>query len=169
MRESARLIGEDPDALPRRYAQLINAAIADRLTDLRICVHLCRGNFKSAWVAEGGYEPVAEILFNKLDVDGYFLEHDDERSWDFAPLRHVPKNKTVVLGLVTTKLKEMETKDELKQRIEEAARYMPLEQMALSPQCGFSCTVHGNDIAFDSKAARLRLVTCVAQDLWGSP
>ena len=150
MREGARQRGEDPDTLPRRYAQLINAAIADRPAGLRICVHLCRGNFTSAWVAEGGYEPVAEVLFNELDVDGYFLEYDDERSGDFAPLRHVPKNKTVVLGLVTTKLQEMETKDELKQRIEEAARYMPLEQMALSPQCGFSSTVHGNDIAFDS-------------------
>ena len=102
-----------------------------------------------------------------MDVDGYFLEYDDERSGDFAPLRHVPKNKTVVLGLVTTKLQEMETKDELKQRIEEAARYMPLEQMALSPQCGFSSTVHWNDIAFDSQAAKLRLVTEVAQDVWG--
>ena len=100
-----------------------------------------------------------------MDVDGYFLEYDDERSGDFAPLRHVPKNKTVVLGLVTTKLQEMETKDELKQRIQEAARYMPLEQMALSPQCGFSSTVHGNDIAFDSQPAKLRLVTEVAQDV----
>ena len=168
MKEVARQRGEDPDALPRRYAQLINAAIADRPADLRICVHLCRGNFKSAWVAEGGYEPVAEVLSNELDVDGYFLEYDDERSGDFAPLRHVPKNKTVVLGLVTTKLQEMETKDELKQRIEEAARYMPLEQMALSPQCGFSSTVHGNDIAFDAQAAKLRLVTEVAQEVWGS-
>ena len=103
-----------------------------------------------------------------MDVDGYFLEYDDERSGDFAPLRHVPKNKTVVLGLVTTKLQEMETKDELKQRIEEAARYMPLEQMALSPECGFSSTVHRNDNAFDSQAAKLRLVTEVAQDVWGS-
>ena len=112
--------------------------------------------------------PILEVLFNELDVDGYFLEYDDERSGDFAPLQHVPKNKTVVLGLVTTKLQEMETKDELKLRIEEAARYMPLEQMALSPQCGFSSTVHGNDIAFDSQAAKLRLVTEVAQDVWGS-
>ena len=103
-----------------------------------------------------------------MDVDGYFLEYDDERSGDFGPLRHVPKNKTVVLGLVTTKLQEMETKDELKQRIEEAARYIPLEQMALSPQCGLSSTVHGNDIVFDSQAAKLRLVTEVAQDVWGS-
>ena len=138
------------------------------VADLRICVHLCQGNFKSAWVAEGGYEPVAEVLFNELDVDGYFLEYDDERSRDFAPLRHVPKTKTVVLGLVTTKLQEMETKDELKQRIEEAARYMPLEQIALSLQCGFSSTVQGNDIAFDAQAAKLRLVTEVAQDVWGS-
>ena len=169
MSKSVRQIGEDPDALPQRYAQLINTAIADRRAGLRICVLFCLGNFKSAWVAEGGYEPVAEILFNELDVDVYFLEHDDERSGDFAPLRHVPKNKTVVLGLVTTKLKEMETKDKLKQRIKEAARYMPLEQMALSPHCGFSRTVHGNNIAFGSQAARLRLVTCVAQGVWGSP
>ena len=152
MREGAWQRGEDPDALPRRYAQLINAAIEGRPADLRICVHLCRGNFKSAWVAEGGYELVAEILFNELDVDGYFLEYDDDRSGDFAPLRHVPKNKTVVLGIVTTKLQEMETKDELKQRIEEAARYMPLGQMGLSPQRGFSSTVHGNNIAFGDRS-----------------
>ena len=116
-------------------------------------------NFKSARVAEVGYEPVAEVLFNALDVDGYFLKYDDERSGDFAPLRHDPRNKTVVQGLVTTKLQEIETKDELKQRIEEAAHYMQLEQMALSPKRGFSSTVYGNDIAFDAQAAKLRLVT----------
>ena len=149
MREGARQRGEDPDTLPRRYAQLINVADADCPASLRICMHLCRGNFKSAWVAEGGYEPVADVLFNELDVDGYFPEYDDERSGDFAALWHVPKNKTVVLGLVTKKLQEMETKDELKQRIEEAARYMPLEQMALSLKCGFS-TVHGNEVAYDA-------------------
>ena len=115
-------------------------------------MHLCRGNFKSAWAAEGGYEPVAEVLFNELDVDGYFLEYDDARSGDFAPLRFVPKGKTVVLGLVSTKLGQLETKDELKRRIDEAAKFVPLEQLCLSPQCGFSSTVHGNDIAVETQA-----------------
>ena len=109
-------------------------------------MHLCRGNFKSAWVAEGGYEPVADVLFNQINVDGYFLEYDDERSGDFAPLRFVPKGKTIILGLVTTKLSALETKDALKRRIEEAAKYCPLDQLALSPQCGFSSTIEGNDV-----------------------
>src|SRR4029079_19486174 len=137
MREGARQRGDDPNELPRRYAKLINAAIAERPSSMTACVHLCRGNFKSAWAAEGGYEPVAEVLFNDLDVDGYFLEYDDARSGDFAPLRFVPANKTVVLGLVSTKLGELEHKDELKRRIDDAARFMPLGQMCLSPQCGF--------------------------------
>ena len=132
-----------------------------------MCVHLCRGNFRSSWAAEGGYEPVAEVLFNELAVDGYFLEYDDPRSGDFAPLRHVPPGKTVVLGLVTTKLGELESKDDLKRRIDEAASYMPLDQMALSPQCGFSSTVHGNDIAAERQAEKLRLVIDVATDVWG--
>ncbi len=168
MREGARQRGDDPDELPRRYARLINAAIANRPENLTVCIHLCRGNFKSAWVAEGGYEPVAEVLFNELEVDGYFLEYDDERSGGFAPLRHVPAGKTVVLGLVSTKLGQMESKDDLKRRIEEAATYMPLEQMALSPQCGFSSTVHGNDIAVEAQADKLRLVRDVAQEVWGA-
>jgi 5-methyltetrahydropteroyltriglutamate--homocysteine methyltransferase len=129
---------------------------------------LCRGNFKSAWVAEGGYEPVAEVLFNELKVDGYFLEYDDARSGDFAPLRHVPKNKIVVLGLVTTKLSQMESKDDLKRRLDEAAKFMPLEQVCLSPQCGFSSTVHGNTIAIEAQAAKLRLVVETAREVWGS-
>ncbi|HLF24532.1 MAG TPA: 5-methyltetrahydropteroyltriglutamate--homocysteine S-methyltransferase, partial [Burkholderiales bacterium] len=144
-----------------------NAAIKDRPAGMTICTHLCRGNFKSAWVAEGSYEPVAQVLFNELNVDGYFLEYDDERSGDFAPLRYVPKNKIVVLGLVTTKLGELESKDLLKRRIEEAARYMPLEQMCLSPQCGFSSTVHGNVIAREAQAAKLKLVLDTARDVWG--
>jgi len=168
MREGARQRGDDPDELPRRYARLINAAIADRPADVTVCVHLCRGNFKSAWVAEGGYEPVAEVLFNELAVDGYFLEYDDARSGDFAPLRHVPKGKIVVLGLVTTKLDKLETKDYLKRKIDEAAKLVPLEQLALSPQCGFSSTVHGNVIAVDAQAAKLRLVVETAQEVWGT-
>ena len=134
---------------------------------MTVCVHLCRGNFKSAWAAEGGYEPVAEVLFNELEVDGYFLEYDDARSGDFAPLRFVPKGKTVVLGLVSTKLDRMETKDELKRRIDAAAKFAPLEQFCLSPQCGFSSTVHGNDIHVETQAAKLRLCVETAREVWG--
>ena len=167
MREGARQRGDDPNELPRRYAKLINAAIAGRPKGMSVCVHLCRGNFKSAWAAEGGYEPVAEVLFNELGVDGYFLEYDDARSGDFAPLRHVPKGKTVVLGLVSTKVGELESKDSLKRRIDEAAKFAPIEQMCLSPQCGFSSTVHGNEIAVESQANKLRLVVETAREVWG--
>ncbi len=167
MREGARSRGDDPNELPRRYAALINAAIRDRPADMAACVHLCRGNFKSAWAAEGGYEPVAEVLFNELDIDGYFLEYDDPRSGDFAPLRFLPKNKVVVLGLVSTKLDRMETKDELKRRIDEAAKFAPLAQFCLSPQCGFSSTVHGNDIQVETQAAKIRLCVDVAREVWG--
>ena len=169
MREGARQRGDDPDELPRRYASLINAAIADRPAGMTICTHLCRGNFKSAWVAEGGYEPVAEVLFNELKVDGYFLEYDDARSGGFSPLRFVPKGKTVVLGLVTTKLGELESKSELKRRIDEAAKIVPLEQLCLSPQCGFSSTVHGNEIARESQASKLKRIVEVAREVWGTP
>ena len=168
MREGARQRGDDPDELTRRYAKLINAAIADRPPGMTICTHLCRGNFKSAWVAEGGYEPVAEVLFNDLKVDGYFLEYDDARSGGFAPLRFVPKGKTVVLGLVTTKVGELESKADLKRRIDEAAKVVPLEQLCLSPQCGFSSTVHGNEIARESQTAKLRLIVDVAREVWGT-
>jgi 5-methyltetrahydropteroyltriglutamate--homocysteine methyltransferase len=167
MREGARQRGDDPDELPRRYARLINAAIAERPAEMVACVHLCRGNFKSAWAAEGGYEPVAEVLLNELQVDGYFLEYDDARSGDFAPLRFLPRGKMVVLGLVTTKLGELESKDDIKRRIAEAARYAPLEQLCLSPQCGFSSTVHGNVIAREAQAAKLRLVVETALEVWG--
>ena len=168
MRAGARARGDDPRELPHRYATLINAAIAGRPAGMVVCTHLCRGNFQSAWVAEGGYEPVAEVLFNELAVDGYFLEYDDARSGDFSPLRFVPKGKIVVLGLVTTKVGELESKDELKRRIEAAARYVPLEQLCLSPQCGFSSTVHGNQIAHESQAAKLRLVVETAREVWGT-
>ncbi|MGW8189048.1 5-methyltetrahydropteroyltriglutamate--homocysteine S-methyltransferase [Sphingomonas hankookensis] len=166
-RENARARGMDPDALPRLYARLINESIRDRPDDMTVCVHLCRGNFRSSWAAEGGYEPVAEVLFNELEIDGYFLEYDDPRSGDFAPLRHLPKGKTVVLGLVTTKLGDLESANDVKRRIDEAARFAPLDQLALSPQCGFSSTVHGNDIEVEQQAAKLRLVLDVARDVWG--
>ena len=167
MREGARQRGDDPNELPRRYARLINAAIADRPAGMRVCIHLCRGNFKSAWAAEGGYEPVAEVLFNDLKVDGYFLEYDDARSGDFAPLRFVPADKIVVLGLVSTKLAQLETMDDIRRRIDEAARFMPLDQMCLSPQCGFSSTVHGNAIAVEAQRAKLALVVDTAKAVWG--
>ena len=167
MREGARQRGDDPDELPRRYARLINAAIARRPKGMTVCVHLCRGNFKSAWAAEGGYEPVAEVLFNELEVDGYFLEYDDARSGDFSPLRFVPKGKSVVLGLVTTKVPELEPKDLLKRRIEEASRHVPLEQLCLSPQCGFSSTAHGNQVSASDQAAKARLVIETAREVWG--
>ena len=168
IQESTRQLGEDPQELPRRYAGLINEAIAGRPKNMRITIHLCRGNFKSAWVAEGGYEPVAEVLFNELNVDGYFLEYDDERSGNFEPLRFVPKGKKVVLGLVSSKLPELETKDALKARIDEASQYLPVEQMALSPQCGFSSTVHGNNITLDDEKAKISRVIETAEDIWGS-
>ena len=166
-RANARARGMDPDELPRLYARIINDSIRDRPADMTVCVHLCRGNFRSSWAAEGGYEPVAEVLFNDLEIDGYFLEYDDPRSGDFAPLRHVPAGKTVVLGLVTTKLGELESADDIKRRIDAAAKHMPLDQMALSPQCGFSSTVHGNDIAVSQQRAKMQLVIDVAKDVWG--
>lgn len=167
LRQGARDRGDDPDELPRTYAELINAVVDGRPDDLTIAVHMCRGNFQSAWVAEGGYEPVAEILFNELNVDALFLEYDDERSGDFAPLRFMPDDKIAVLGLVTTKVGRLESPDELKRRVDEAAQYMPIENMALSPQCGFSSTVHGNKITEDQQWAKLELVVHTAQDIWG--
>ncbi|WP_420140119.1 5-methyltetrahydropteroyltriglutamate--homocysteine S-methyltransferase [Sphingomonas sp.] len=166
-RENARKRGMDPNELPLLYARIINDSIRDKPADMSVNVHLCRGNFRSSWAAEGGYEPVAEVLFNELQVDGYFLEYDDPRSGDFAPLRHVPKGKTVVLGLVTTKLGDMEDPADVRARIEDAATHMPLDQIALSPQCGFSSTVHGNDIQMDQQSAKLQLVVDVAKDVWG--
>jgi 5-methyltetrahydropteroyltriglutamate--homocysteine methyltransferase len=160
-------LGEDPDRLAHTYARLINACIAGRPADMAITMHLCRGNFQSAWVAEGGYEPVAEVLFNEVGVDGFFLEYDDERSGGFEPLRLVPKDKIVVLGLVTSKVGTLETKDSLKRRIEQAAKFVPLDQLALSPQCGFSSTVHGNKITIDDEVAKLRLVVETAREVWG--
>jgi 5-methyltetrahydropteroyltriglutamate--homocysteine methyltransferase len=167
MREAARGRGDDPDELPHRYASFINRVVAQKPAGMSLTVHLCRGNFQSTWAAQGGYEPVAEALLSEMDVDGYFLEYDDARSGDFKPLRFLPKGKTVVLGLVTTKLGQLESKDDLKRRIAEAAQYVPLEQLCLSPQCGFSSTVHGNDIAVEAQRAKLQLVVETAREVWG--
>jgi 5-methyltetrahydropteroyltriglutamate--homocysteine methyltransferase len=167
-REGARSRGEDPDALPRRYAELVNAALESAPATMTTGIHLCRGNFRSSWAAEGGYEPVADVLFNAMDVQRYFLEYDDARSGDFAPLRHVPKGKTIVLGLITTKLGELESADEICRRIDEAAKYCPLEQLAISPQCGFASTVHGNDVSVAQQTAKMQLVIEVARRVWGS-
>lgn len=168
MREGARQRGENPDELPRHYAHFINEAIRDRPAGMTACIHLCRGNFRSAWVAEGGYEPVAQALLQDLKVDGYFLEYDDPRSGNFEPLRHLPKGKIVVLGLITTKLGELEPKETIKRRIEEAAQIVPLEQLCLSPQCGFSSTVHGNELMQEQQAEKMRLVIDIAREVWGA-
>jgi 5-methyltetrahydropteroyltriglutamate--homocysteine methyltransferase len=167
MRAGALERGDEPNELPHAYAALINSVIDDRPTDLTVGVHLCRGNFRSTWFAEGGYEPIAEVLFNELNVDAYFLEYDDERSGDFAPLRFVPDDKTVVLGLVTTKLPTLELSRDLIQRIKEAGQYMPLENMCLSPQCGFSSTLHGNEISEDDQWSKLELVVKTSLEIWG--
>ncbi len=167
MREAARQRGDDPNELPHRYAQFVNKVVARKPKGMLLAMHLCRGNFKSTHAAAGNYEPVAEALLKEMDLDAYFLEYDDERSGDFKPLRYLPKGKTVVLGLVTTKFGQMEDKDALKRRIDEAARYAPLEQLALSPQCGFSSTVHGNNIAVQAQRDKLRLVVETAQEVWG--
>ncbi len=166
MRQGAVDRGDDPDTLPRTYAALINEALAGRPDDLTVCVHLCRGNYRSTWFAQGGYEPVAEVLFNELAVDGYFLEYDDERSGDFAPLRFVPDGKQVVLGLVTSKRPELESPDELARRVDEAAAYIPLDRLCLSPQCGFASTVEGNALTEDQQWAKLRLVVDTAAHIW---
>jgi 5-methyltetrahydropteroyltriglutamate--homocysteine methyltransferase len=159
--------GEDADHQHLRYIKQINAAIADRPEGMRVTTHMCRGNFRSSWAAEGGYDFVAEALFGELAVDGFFCEFDDERSGGFAPLRFVPPGKQVVLGLVTTKRGELEDADALKRRIDEAAKYVPLEQLCLSPQCGFSSTVEGNALTLAEQVAKLRLIVRVAQDVWG--
>ncbi|MGD0183624.1 MAG: 5-methyltetrahydropteroyltriglutamate--homocysteine S-methyltransferase [Roseiarcus sp.] len=168
IRASTRARGDDPDALVRLYCRLINESIRDRPEDMTISVHLCRGNFKSAWVAEGGYEPVAEILLNEMKIDGFFLEYDDERSGDFAPLRFAPKGKIIVLGLMSSKHAAAESKDEVKRRIDEACRYVPLEQCALSHQCGFSSTAHGNDLSEADQWTKLARCVEIAREVWGA-
>ena len=166
-REYVASIGGDPDRQHVEYIRHINEALAGRPEGMAVTTHMCRGNFRSSWAAEGGYDFVAEALFNELQVDGFFMEWDDDRSGGFAPLRFVPPGKQVVLGLVTTKTGELEAKDELKRRIEEAAKYVDVEQLCLSPQCGFSSTVDGNELSYEDEVAKLRLVVETARDVWG--
>ena len=168
LRENTLKIGEDPDKLPETYAKLINHAIAGLRPEVTVCMHLCRGNYQSSWVAEGGYEPVAEVLFNAFDVDGFFLEYDSPRAGDFAPLRFVPKGKKIVLGLVTTKTPQLERPDELKRRIDAAGKYVPLDNLCLSPQCGFASELYGNKVTVDDEKAKLGLVVKVAEEVWGT-
>jgi 5-methyltetrahydropteroyltriglutamate--homocysteine methyltransferase len=167
MRAEGRARGEDPDAQLRLSVKLIQATLRDRPADLTVCTHLCRGNFRSGWRAQGGYASIAETLFNELPYDGFFLEFDDARSGDFSPLRHVPRNVRVVLGLVTTKLGSLEKKDELRRRVDEAARYVPIDQLCVSPQCGFSSTVEGNAITVEDQRAKLALCVELARGVWG--
>ncbi|MCW2726247.1 MAG: 5-methyltetrahydropteroyltriglutamate--homocysteine S-methyltransferase [Frankiales bacterium] len=166
-RDIVRSQGGDAEHQHERYIQQINASLAGRPEGMNVTTHMCRGNFRSSWAAEGGYDFVAEALFSELDVDGFFLEYDDSRSGGFEPLRFVPPGKTVVLGLVTTKRGGLEDKDTLKRRIDEASQYVPLDQLALSPQCGFSSTVEGNALTFDEQVAKLSLIVETAAEVWG--
>ena len=166
-RQAVRDRGEDPGHLPAAYAQMINTAIHGRPADMTVTMHLCRGNFRSSWIAQGGYEPVAEILFNGIGVDGYFMEYDTGRAGGFEPLRFVPKGKTVVLGLVTSKTGQLESKDEIKRRIDQASRYLDLDQLCLSPQCGFASTEEGNLLTHDQQWAKLSRIVEIADEVWG--
>ena len=166
-RDYVTKLGGSGESQHLTYIRLINAALAKKPAGMTVCTHMCRGNFRSSWVASGGYDHVAEALFTQLQVDGFFLEYDDARSGGFAPLRFVPKGKMVVLGLVTTKKGALEQKDELKRRIDQAAKYVPLDQLCLSPQCGFSSTVEGNALTEEEEIAKLRLVVETAREVWG--
>jgi 5-methyltetrahydropteroyltriglutamate--homocysteine methyltransferase len=166
-REYIASIGGDPQHQHEHYIRHINEALADRPEGMSVTTHMCRGNFRSSWAAVGGYDFVAEALFNELQVDGFFLEYDDARSGGFEPLRFVPKGKIVVLGLVTTKRGDLEDKDGLKRRVEEASQYVPLEQLCLSPQCGFSSTVEGNLVTREQQVSKLRLIVETAEEIWG--
>jgi 5-methyltetrahydropteroyltriglutamate--homocysteine methyltransferase len=166
-RESLMMRGDDPDKLPHIYARMVNTAILGRPSDMVVTMHLCRGNFKSMWISSGGYEPVAEILFNAIDVNGYFMEWDTERAGGFEPLRFVPKGKTVVLGLVTSKTGALESKDDLKRRIEEASKFCPIEQLCLSSQCGFASTDEGNLLTEAEQWAKLERIVEVSREVWG--
>jgi 5-methyltetrahydropteroyltriglutamate--homocysteine methyltransferase len=159
--------GDDPQRQFGVYRDMLNAATAARPRDMTVTAHLCRGNFRSTFIASGGYEPVADALFNQFDLDGYFLEWDNERSGGLEPLRYLPKGKLVVLGLVTTKTGQLESKDEIKRRIDEAAKYAPLEQLCLSPQCGFASTEEGNALNEDEQWRKLERVVEVAREVWG--
>ena len=167
VQETFRKLGDDPKRDVALYADAVNAAIRDVPDDMAVAIHTCRGNFRSTWLASGGYDYVAETAFSRLDVDGFFLEYDDERSGGFAPLRYIPKGKKVVLGLVSSKIPKLEDKDALKRRIEAAAKYVPFENLCISPQCGFSSTHHGNNLTVEEERAKLKLCIDVAKEVWG--
>ena len=167
LREQAKKDGEDPDGLVVRYAKLINDSIRDVPDDMTVCVHMCRGNHTGGWFAEGGYDPVAEISFGEIQAAGFFLEYDTPRAGSFVPLQHLGKDKIAVLGLVTTKSPKLESKDDLKRRIDEASKYVPLERLALSPQCGFASTIEGNPLTEEDEKRKLRLVVETAREVWG--
>ena len=165
--EGARQRGDDPDMLPGIYARMINTALKSKPADMVITTHVCRGNFRSTWISEGGYEPVAELLLGGIDYDGYFLEYDSDRAGGLEPLRFLPKGKKrVVVGLVTSKSGELERKDDIKRRLDEAARYAPIEQLCLSPQCGFASTEEGNTLSEEQQWAKLRMIVDVSKEVW---
>ena len=168
VQEQFRKLGDDPKKDVAMYAEAVNAAIRDVPDDMTVAIHTCRGNFKSTWLASGSYDYVAETAFSKIDVDGFFLEYDDERSGGFEPLRHIPEGKKVVLGLVSSKVPALEPKAVLKRRIEAATKFVPLENLCLSPQCGFSSTHHGNNLTVEEEKAKLRLCIETAKEVWGS-
>jgi len=168
VREQVTKLGDDPVRLPGIYADAVNAVLRDVPRDVTVAIHTCRGNFKSTWMASGGYDPVAETVFTRLNVSAFFLEYDSNRAGGFEPLRFVPKGKKVVLGLISSKVPQLETKDDLKRRIEAAAKYVPLENLCLSPQCGFSSTHHGNKITVDDQRRKLALALEVAREVWGA-
>ena len=168
VREQVTKLGDDPARLPGLYAEQVNAALRDVPRDVTVAIHTCRGNFKSTWMASGGYDPVAETVFTRLNVNAFFLEYDTDRAGGFEPLRFVPRGKTVVLGLISSKVPALESKDDLKRRIESAAKYVPLEHLCLSPQCGFSSTHHGNKVTVDDQKRKLGLALEVAREVWGA-
>jgi 5-methyltetrahydropteroyltriglutamate--homocysteine methyltransferase len=168
LRAATRKIGEDPEALPALYVRMMNDVLLGKPEDMVVCLHMCRGNHRSSWIAEGGYEPVAEVVFGGMNVDGFFLEYDSARAGGFEPLRHLNGKKVAVLGLVTTKKPALESKDELKRRIDEATKYVPIERLALSPQCGFASTLAGNQLTIDDEKRKLALVVETAREVWGT-
>lgn len=159
--------GDDPEKQPAIYAGMINKAVAGRPGDMAVTMHMCRGNFRSTFIASGGYEPVAELLFNTIDIDGYFMEWDTDRAGGFEPLRFLPKGKAIVLGLVTTKTGTLEKKDDIRRRIDEAAKYCDIDQLCLSPQCGFASTEEGNVLAEEEQWAKLKMIVEIAEEVWG--
>jgi len=168
LRDNAKAIGEDPATLPKLYVRMLNDVLAGRPADLTVCIHMCRGNHESSWMADGGYDPIAEEVFSSVNVDGFFLEYDSPRAGTFAPLRYLGKNKVAVLGLITTKRPALEDKGDIKRRIDEAAKLVPLDRLALSPQCGFASTIGGNKLTVDDEKRKLELVVDIAREVWGS-